>query len=29
VNHEVFAALGEALKNGEEVALVTIVSANG
>lgn len=24
-----FAALGEALKNGEEVALVTIVSANG
>jgi xanthine dehydrogenase accessory factor len=29
VNHEVFAALGEALKTGEEVALVTIVSANG
>jgi xanthine dehydrogenase accessory factor len=29
VNHEVFAALGEALKNGEEVALVTIVSSNG
>jgi xanthine dehydrogenase accessory factor len=29
VNHEVFAALGEALKNAEEVALVTIVSANG
>jgi xanthine dehydrogenase accessory factor len=29
VNHEVFAALGEALKVGEEVALVTIVSANG
>jgi len=29
VNHEVFAALGEALTNGEEVALVTIVSANG
>jgi xanthine dehydrogenase accessory factor len=29
VNHEVFAALGEALKAGEEVALVTIVSANG
>ena len=29
MNHEVFAALGEALKNGEEVALVTIVSANG
>jgi xanthine dehydrogenase accessory factor len=29
VNHEVFAALGEALKNGEEVALVTIVAANG
>jgi xanthine dehydrogenase accessory factor len=29
VNHEVFAALGEALKRGEEVALVTIVSANG
>jgi xanthine dehydrogenase accessory factor len=29
VNHEVFAALGDALKNGEEVALVTIVSANG
>jgi xanthine dehydrogenase accessory factor len=29
VNHEVFAALGEALKSGEEVALVTIVSANG
>jgi xanthine dehydrogenase accessory factor len=29
VNHEVFAALGEAMKNGDEVALVTIVSANG
>ena len=29
MNHEVFAALGEALKTGEEVALVTIVSANG
>jgi xanthine dehydrogenase accessory factor len=29
VNHEVFAALGEALTRGEEVALVTIVSANG
>lgn len=29
MNHEVFAALGEALKNDEEVALVTIVSANG
>jgi xanthine dehydrogenase accessory factor len=29
VNHEVFAALGEALKRGEEVALVTIVAANG
>jgi xanthine dehydrogenase accessory factor len=29
VNHEVFAALGEALKRGEDVALVTIVSANG
>ncbi len=29
MNHEVFAALGEALKAGEEVALVTIVSANG
>lgn len=29
VNHEVFAALGEALKRGEDVALVTIVAANG
>lgn len=29
MNHEIFAALGEALKNGEEVALVTIVAANG
>ena len=29
MNHEVFAALGEALARGEEVALVTIVSANG
>jgi len=29
VNHEVFAALGEALKNGEDVVLVTIVAANG
>ena len=29
VNHEVFAALGEALADGEEVALVTIVAANG
>jgi xanthine dehydrogenase accessory factor len=29
VNHEVFAALGEALTHGEEVALVTIVAANG
>ena len=29
MNHEVFAALGEALSRGEEAALVTIVSANG
>ena len=29
VNHEVFAALGEALTRGEDVALVTIVRANG
>lgn len=29
MNHEIFAALGEALSRGEEVALVTIVSANG
>ena len=29
MNHEVFAALGEAMSRGEEVALVTIVSANG
>ena len=29
MNQEVFAALGEALKAGEEVALVTIVAANG
>lgn len=29
MNHEVFAALGEALKRGEDVALVTIVSASG
>jgi xanthine dehydrogenase accessory factor len=29
VNHEVFAALGEALSRGEEAALVTIVSSNG
>lgn len=29
MNHEVFAALGEALKRGEDVALVTIVSAKG
>jgi xanthine dehydrogenase accessory factor len=29
VNHEVFAALGEALTRGEEAALVTIVAANG
>lgn len=29
MNHEVFGALGEALKSGEEVALVTIVRANG
>jgi xanthine dehydrogenase accessory factor len=29
VNHEVFAALGEALTRGEEVALVTIVASNG
>jgi xanthine dehydrogenase accessory factor len=29
VNHEVFAALGEALQRGEDVALVTIVRANG
>jgi xanthine dehydrogenase accessory factor len=29
VNHEVFAELGEALKRGEDVALVTIVRANG
>lgn len=29
MNHEVFAALGEALTRGEDVALVTIVRANG
>lgn len=29
MNHEVFAALGEALSRGEEAALVTIVAANG
>jgi len=29
VNHEIFAAIGEALTSGEEVALVTIVSSNG
>jgi xanthine dehydrogenase accessory factor len=29
VNHEIFAAIGEALTRGEEVALVTIVSSNG
>jgi xanthine dehydrogenase accessory factor len=29
VNHEIFAAIGEALTKGEEVALVTITSSNG
>ena len=29
MNHEVFAALGEALSRGEEAALVTIVSSHG
>jgi xanthine dehydrogenase accessory factor len=29
VNHEIFAAIGEALTKGDEVALVTIVSSNG
>ena len=29
MNHEVFAAIGEALSRGEEAALVTIVSSNG
>jgi xanthine dehydrogenase accessory factor len=29
VNHEILAAIGEALTRGEEVALVTIVSSNG
>ncbi|MCC7241800.1 MAG: XdhC family protein [Acidobacteria bacterium] len=29
MNHEIFAAIGEALTKGEEVALVTIVAANG
>jgi xanthine dehydrogenase accessory factor len=29
VNHEIFAAIGEALTKGEEVALITIVSSNG
>ena len=29
MNHEIFAAIGEALTKGEEVALVTIVSSNG
>ena len=29
MNHEVFAALGEALSRGEDAALVTIVSSNG
>lgn len=29
MNHEIFAAIGEALTKGEEVALVTIVASNG
>jgi xanthine dehydrogenase accessory factor len=29
VNHEIFAAIGEALTQGDEVALVTIVSSHG
>lgn len=29
MNHEVFAAIGEALSRGEEAALVTIVASNG
>jgi xanthine dehydrogenase accessory factor len=29
VNHEIFAAIGEALTKGEEVALITITSSNG
>jgi len=29
VNHEIFAAIGEALTRGDEVALITIVSSNG
>lgn len=29
MNHEIFAAVGEALTKGEEVALVTIVASNG
>jgi xanthine dehydrogenase accessory factor len=29
VNHEIFAAVGEALTRGDEVALITIVSSNG
>ncbi len=29
VNHEIFAAIGEALTRGEDVALLTIVSSNG
>jgi uncharacterized membrane protein len=29
VNHEIFAAIGEALTKGEEVALITIVASNG
>jgi xanthine dehydrogenase accessory factor len=29
VNHEIFAAIGDALTKGEEVALITIVSSNG
>jgi xanthine dehydrogenase accessory factor len=29
VNHEIFAAIGEALTKGDEVALITITSSNG
>jgi xanthine dehydrogenase accessory factor len=29
VNHEIFAAIGEALTSGEEVALITITASNG
>ncbi|MEZ5284514.1 MAG: XdhC/CoxI family protein [Vicinamibacterales bacterium] len=29
MNHEIFAAIGEALTKGEEVALITIVASNG